>query len=605
MIYDKPRDINLRVVPSFYTLVQSRKKSKRVVKEVAEPKNVLPEKVIPKQEELIIDISKMPVIKGIPMLELPDIILEEPPVVIPEKAQPTNTADDRPIDISTLPDIEDVPILILPDLPVKEEVALPQPPPIIKEAAPTAKKKAPKKQKVEKTTAKKKKPKQIRNKKQLLKAAVFFVMLYVGTALAFAIPLRPTYSETEKRQLEPFPEFSAKDLASGEYFSDISTWFSDTFPYRELLTKANTSVKRLYGFDTVKIHGDTDAGAGDEIPDVPLIPPETIPTPQEPDNTDNNNIPQTKPDENKKPDKEKPVKTQSFDAIIVAGDSAYEYYAFSESLAPRFINSVNSIKSVSGISGEVYAMIAPTSMDITLEDSVRKGVNSADQKKALQFFNSSFTNAKAVKGIYENEKKHSDEYTYFRTDHHWTALGAYYAYEEFAEAKGIKPIPLSKYKAKTYEGFLGTFYAQSGQSPKLSKTPDSVTVYEPYNNVSCVIEEASGKTYNWNVVADASQYSTSMKYLAFIGGDNALTTITNKDNPKGETCVVIKESYGNAFVPFLIPHYSKIYVIDPRHYNGTLSEFTANKKIDDVIFIANISTTRNSVYIESMEDLIK
>ena len=95
------------------------------------------------------------------------------------------------------------------------------------------------------------------------------------------------------------------------------------------------------------------------------------------------------------------------------------------------------------------------------------------------------------------------------------------------------------------------------------------------------------------------------KYLTFIGGDNAITTITNKDNPEGETCVVIKESYGNAFVPFLIPHYSTIYVIDPRHYDGTLSEFTSDKQIDDVVFVANISTTRNYIYIDAMESLIK
>ena len=78
-----------------------------------------------------------------------------------------------------------------------------------------------------------------------------------------------------------------------------------------------------------------------------------------------------------------------------------------------------------------------------------------------------------------------------------------------------------------------------------------------------------------------------------------------EDNPNGETCIVIKESYGNAFVPFLIPHYSTIYVIDPRHYDGTLSEFTSDKEINDVIFIANISTTRNYIYIDAMESLIK
>ena len=81
--------------------------------------------------------------------------------------------------------------------------------------------------------------------------------------------------------------------------------------------------------------------------------------------------------------------------------------------------------------------------------------------------------------------------------------------------------------------------------------------------------------------------------------------IENLDITEGETCVVIKESYGNAFVPHLIPHYKKIYVIDPRHYNGTLSGFTQDKEIDDILFIANISTTRNSVYIDAMNNFIR
>ena len=250
-------------------------------------------------------------------------------------------------------------------------------------------------------------------------------------------------------------------------------------------------------------------------------------------------------------------------------------------------------------------MIIPTSIDITLNDALRADIKSANQKKALNYFNASFKNVTAVDGIYDAERLHRDEYIYFRTDHHWTALGAYYAYEQFALEKGITPVPLNKYETKTFDGFLGTFYSGSGQTSKLSETPDSVTAYMPFNNVTCHIDEGNGNEFQWEVVKDADEYSQSLKYLAFIGGDNALTTITNADNPNGETCVVIKESYGNAFVPFLIPHYSTIYVIDPRHYEGTLSEFTKGKEIDDVIFLANISTTRNYIYIDAMEEFIQ
>ncbi|MGN1316659.1 MAG: DHHW family protein [Acutalibacteraceae bacterium] len=444
-----------------------------------------------------------------------------------------------------------------------------------------------------------KKEKQNINKILALKIGAFFLTLYVGATVSFIIPLRPSYSESEKRELKEFPKISCKAVLSGSYFDDISTWFSDTFPFREQLTKFNTSIKKLSGFDSIAIHGDVDLG--DEIPDAPLDVPVTDPpeTTSPPETT----LP---PETTEAQDEPKPdIKTQSLGAILVAGNSAYEYYNFSSKLAPDFINCVNSIKGAAENKSNVYSLLIPTSMDITLHDSIRKDINSSDQKKALDYFNSSFKNVTAVSGIYEAEKAHKNEYTYFRTDHHWTALGAYYAYEEFAKAKGISPVPISDYATVSFDGFLGTFYSSSGQSDALGKTPDTVTAYLPNNNVECTLTEESGKTYSWDVISDVTNYAQNLKYLTFIGGDQALVTIKNLDIQDGSTCLVIKESYGNAFVPFLIPHYENIYVIDPRHYSGTLSEFASNKEIDDIIFLANISTTRNSIYIDAMKGFIK
>ena len=585
MIYDKPRDINLRVFPSFYTLAQERKKRRKVVKAEAKPEIKAQKKVIANEKQSIIDINDMPIIDGIPMLKFQDKPVEK----TTPKTATTEIEGNTDFDVSTFPDIDGIPLLILPDKPEIKVVTPPSPPPAKETVKKQRTKTLPKKK--EKTKAKGK----IENKKQIIKAATFFLMLYIGASLAFALPLRPTYSETEKRELEKFPKFSAADFISGDYFDDIGTWFSDTFPFREELTKAGTHIKSFYGFDSIVIHGDVDTG--DEIPDMPqeIEPIETEPETTVPPVTVEPSTEASKPD----------IKTESLGAIIVAGDSAYEYYAFSESLAPRFINSVNNIKSTADIKGEVYSMIVPTSIDITLHDALRADVKSADQKKALDYFNASLKNTTAVTGIYEAERLHRNEYTYFRTDHHWTALGAYYAYEQFAKTKGVTPVPLTEYKTTTYGGFLGSFYSQSGQNPNLSRTPDFVTAYLPFNDTVCTIKEKDGDEFQWDIIGDVSTHSANLKYLTFIGGDNALTTITNNDNPNGETCVVIKESYGNAFVPFLVPHYSTIYVIDPRHYNGTLSDFTAEKEIDDIIFISNISTTRNSVYIKAMEEFIR
>ncbi len=440
-------------------------------------------------------------------------------------------------------------------------------------------------------------------KTRKVKITSFFVVLYLSTIIAFIIPLRPTYSETEKRNLTKFPEFSSKALLSGDYFADISTWFSDTFPFREQLTRVNTQLKSLYGFDTVTVHGDVEAG--DEIPDAPLDIKEEV--------TEETTEPVTMPDEedlhsdNGDPNAKKPdIEVQSMSAIIVAGDSGYEYYSFAQDIAPRLISCVNDLDGIVKPKGKVYAMIAPTSMDITLNDAIRAEVSSANQEKALKYFNASFKNAVAVDGIYQAERDHRDEYIYFRTDHHWTARGAYYAYEQFTIEKGIDAVPLKDYKTKKFENFIGTFYASSGQNSALRENPDHVTAYLPINDVTCQISESAGAhSFEWKIINDVTNYDAGGKYLTFIGGDNALTTITNNDLKKGETCIVIKESYGNAFVPFLIPHYKKIYVIDPRHYSGTLTDFCKDKKIDDVIFLCNISATRNYIYLEALENLVQ
>ncbi len=450
--------------------------------------------------------------------------------------------------------------------------------------------------------------KQKPRKQELIKIASFFITLYLGTVLAFIIPLRPTYSDSEKRSLQEFPQLTFKSFYTGDYFDDLTLWFSDTFPFREGLTKANTFLKSLSGFSTVKIHGDVEGG--DDIPDTPLdvdvtVPPSTTeattvtttaPDPTSPAVVETTSLQDTVPTD---------MNIQSLGAILIAGDAAYEYYSFSNSLAPRFIGSINNIKNASGNKSNVYTLVVPTSIDITLNDAVRKDINSSDQKKALEYFNSSFKNTTPVTGIYENLRNHRAEYLYFRTDHHWTALGAYYAYEQFIYTKGVSPIPVKNYKTLSFDGFLGTFYSSSGQSSDLAKTPDTVIAYEPYNNVDFTITQTDGTVFKWDVVADATDYGQSMKYTAFIGADQPYSVIENLDNPDGETCLVIKDSFGNAFIPFLIPHYKTIHIIDPRHYEATLSEFSQNKKIDDIIFISNISTTRNEIFIGAMEEFIK
>lgn len=630
MIYNKPRDIKLRSLPSISSLfsaketpqfnepIEEKSKSDNLIKPndtasvqhmdtvtVAVPEKdvdiILTERYIPENngDGSIFDLTRMPLLEGIPILTLPG---EEIPVAPSKTAQIIQFKD---TDSSPRASTEEIPteeaeeiidvsqILVDAEIPMLE---LTEHKPSTKPSTPPFKEDSIKPERKELSQS-------VAKHGRRFKVASFLIVLYLGAIIAFIIPLRPTYSESEMRYLAKFPEFSIEALFSGSYFDDISTWFSDTFPYREALTEANTIIKSYYGVETITVHGDVDIG--DEIPDSPLIVPDDpiIDSTGAPDSQ----APEYTPPVEETPEDKAEIEVQQLGAIVVAGDSAYEYYGFSEDCAIGFVSCVNKFEALTNPTGNVYAMIIPTSMDITLDDDIRKQITStADQKAAIDLFNKSFQNCIAVDGIYNAERQHRNEYIYFRTDHHWTSLGAYYAYEQFAKEKGITPISLATYPVKNFNGFLGTFYSSSGQNPALKENPDTVTAYMPFNNIDCTImNKTGGSTMSWPVINDVTDYGSSLKYLTFIGGDNALTTITNHDNPDGGVCVVIKDSYGNAFVPFLIPHYSTVYVIDPRYYTGSLSGFCADKEIEDVIFLVNISCTRNYIYLEGLQNITR
>jgi hypothetical protein len=127
----------------------------------------------------------------------------------------------------------------------------------------------------------------------------------------------------------------------------------------------------------------------------------------------------------------------------------------------------------------------------------------------------------------------------------------------------------------------------------MKANPDTVTAYYPNAESVMHVKASDGTKYDWPVIYDVSNYSESLKYSAFIASDNPYTKIVNKDLDDGSACIVVKESFGNAFVPFLVDHYQTIYVIDYRYWTGSISELAQKKKVADVIFVNNLSMIRN------------
>ena len=131
--------------------------------------------------------------------------------------------------------------------------------------------------------------------------------------------------------------------------------------------------------------------------------------------------------------------------------------------------------------------------------------------------------------------------------------------------------------------FKGTFYYESKQNWRLKI--DTLYGYVPPGDLEMKITQEGGNTFVYDVVADLSGAKPGTKYLAFIGGDNPMTVIENRDKPDAPVCVVIKDSFGNPFVPFLTQNYSKVYVLDYRSYTKMkLKQFVDAYGVDQVIF---------------------
>lgn len=296
------------------------------------------------------------------------------------------------------------------------------------------------------------------------------------------------------------------------------------------------------------------------------------------------------------------VKLYNNTGTAVIGDTGYEIYNYVSSAAEKYAGIINEAGSKLGKSYHLYTMIAPTSVGITVPDNKVDKLNSSDQQKAIQNIYHMIKKPVQKIELYDTMMQHRTEYIYFRTDHHWSDLGAYYAYCQFCTDTDRTPYGLYQYQKKSFGSFMGTFYGDSNKNKKLRK--DTLEVYYPRSELVIKTRTDQGNMVSGKVIEDASGYGISAKYSAFLGGDNAYSVITNKDVKDDSACIVVKESYGNALVPFLADHYHKIYVVDYRYWTGKLSDLAKQNKVQDILFVNNISMTRNLYLIGKLSQIL-
>ena len=177
-------------------------------------------------------------------------------------------------------------------------------------------------------------------------------------------------------------------------------------------------------------------------------------------------------------------------------------------------------------------------------------------------------------------KAHKDEYLYYKTDHHWTTLGAYYAFTEYADKTGIN---IEKHTTKLV---TDKFYGTMSSKANLEIEADKVYIYEPDK------EEEVSVRYNNSTELKDSLYEMSAldkkdKYSIFLGGNNPLVQITtNAENDR--KVLVIKDSFAHCFIPFMISGFSKIDVVDLRYYNESIRKMIEEGGYTDILVLYNV-----------------
>lgn len=362
----------------------------------------------------------------------------------------------------------------------------------------------------------------------------FLIVLAVLTVLSIVNPVRER-SETENRELAQMPEFSAESVFDGSFTKGYEDFVVDQFIWRDTWIQMKSSVERALG------------------------------------------------------------KTLS-NGVYFADDGYYIEHKSESDLNSELLEKnigylkVFCDKMSDAISGDAVVSIAPTAA-LVHSDRLPRFNDEFDWGGTLDSISGLLgEDFVELRGVLD---EHKDEYIYYRTDHHWTTDGAYYAYTEIIKKFGFEPLGREEFnRVAVNEDFLGTVIAKLNVQTK----PDTIVRYDPKVPLELSVSYNLGAKKTDTLYA-VEKLQTRDKYAYFLGGNDALLEIeTGIKN--GRTLMLAKDSYANCMIPFLACHFEKIYVVDLRYFNLGVVEYTETVgDITDALVLYNISGFADDRYV--------
>ncbi len=453
------------------------------------------------------------------------------------------------------------------------------------------------------------------------KTTLIICMCILVCAFAFMFVFSvffPRTTTSDYSILYQWPEFSTESLLSGKYFNGITKYFTDTINSRDKFVDFEASIRSLYGIneDTQLIQNDN----GEPAP--------------EDDNSQSNssNVPSTNNSENIiegsqfnnsifessigasseiTPDGDgEALKAEISNNILIVGTRAMEIFYGNEKRAITFANVINSFAESVDPSVNVYSMVIPKASAYYLAQVEGYSHLANRNKDCMNQVSGALSDRVINVDIHNALGLHANEPIYLRTDHHWSALGAYYASTVFAEKAGVDYAPLDSYKEVVREGYLGTMYKYTNHSPILLNNPEDFLVYYPNADYTVTYYSSADlksnpKAHDGGFFWDISDSQRSSWYSTFLRGDSYSVKAVSNVCKNGRKLLIVKDSYGNALAPYMLEGFEEIYIVDARSYKRSLKETVESYGITDVLFAECTFSAVGTSYIDALKEICK
>ena len=247
------------------------------------------------------------------------------------------------------------------------------------------------------------------------------------------------------------------------------------------------------------------------------------------------------------------------------------------------------------------ALIVPTAAEIEREN-LPKHAPIPDQKRAIRMIQENFSGPFC--DTQEILSLHKQEYIYYRSDHHWTTLGAYYAYRQYQEEIlfGKTAMDVNRIEAPEEDGFqitvrgndfLGTTYSKA---PGMTSCKDEIFTIEknadsehPAASLTMRIFDASLRcTEERKSLYDEEYLRQKDQYSYFLSGNHPVLVIDKKEKSNPRRCLLmIRDSFANCFIPFLVSDFDCIVAVDPRYYRKSLDPLVREYDVTDALLLYN------------------